>query len=165
MLVRGFDPIARPDARIVVLGSMPGRASLAAGEYYAHSRNAFWRIAGDLLHFDAAAPYRIRVRALLAARIALWDVLGSCVRQGSLDARIERASEIANDFPRFFRSHGKIARVFFNGAMAEASFRRHVAGDKGVAALRLTRLPSTSPANAAIPYAGKLAAWRAILSS
>src|SRR5512147_1506757 len=122
--IRSFAPIAAPDARVLVLGSMPGRASLDAGQYYAHPRNAFWRIASDLLRFDPGASYAVRKKALTSARIALWDVLHSCVREGSLDARIEE--EAANDFDRFFRSHPAISHVFFNGAKAEASFRRHV---------------------------------------
>ncbi len=142
---------------------MPGRASLAAGEYYAHPRNAFWRIAGELLAFDPSAPYRARVRALKAARIAVWDVLHSCVRRGSLDTMIENDTEIANDFQAFFRAHGKITHVFFNGAKAEASFGRHVSGRTGAVAFRYSRLPSTSPANASISHARKLRAWRAIL--
>ena len=142
---------------------MPGRASLAAGQYYAHARNAFWRISAELLRFDADAPYKARVQALRFARIAVWDVLQSCVRQGSLDARIERDTEIANDFRKFFRAHGKITHVFFNGAKAEASFRRHVAKQMYATPIRFTRLPSTSPANASVSYARKIEAWRAIL--
>jgi TDG/mug DNA glycosylase family protein len=161
--VRSFKPIADRNAEVLILGSMPGRASLAAGEYYAHAYNAFWRIAGELLKFEAAAPYRARVQALKSARIAVWDVLHSCVRQGSLDTRIERDTEIANDFEKFFRAHGKITHVFFNGAKAEASFKRHVSRENGAAAIQFTRLPSTSPANASISYSGKLHAWRAIL--
>jgi TDG/mug DNA glycosylase family protein len=161
--VRSFRPIADGNAETLILGSMPGRASLAAGEYYAHARNAFWRIAGELLAFDPSAPYRARVRALKAARIAVWDVLHSCVRRGSLDTMIENDTEIANDFQAFFRAHGKITHVFFNGAKAEASFRRHVCGRTGAVALRYARLPSTSPANASISHARKLRAWRAIL--
>jgi hypoxanthine-DNA glycosylase len=163
--VRSFRPIAARNAKILVLGSMPGRASLAAGQYYAHRQNAFWRIVGRLLGIDPASPYPARVRALRASRIALWDVLHSCVRPGSLDSSIEQ--ETANDFKAFFRRHPGIAQVFFNGAKAEASFRRHV-----LPAIERTlrdrviscyRLPSTSPAHASIPYARKLRAWRAIL--
>ena len=144
---------------------MPGRASLAAGQYYAHRQNAFWKIVCSLLGTDPASPYRARVRALHASRIALWDVLHSCVRPGSLDSSIEE--ETANDFNAFFRRHPGIAHVFFNGAKAEASFRRHV-----LPAIERTlrdrvisyhRLPSTSPAHASIPYARKRRAWRAIL--
>ena len=139
---------------------MPGRASLAASQYYAHRQNAFWRIVCSLLGLDPASPYQARVRALRASHIAVWDVLHSCVRPGSLDSSIEQ--ETANDFKAFFRRHPGIAQVFFNGAKAEASFRRHVlpAIERR---LHYARLPSTSPAHASIPYARKLNAWRAIL--
>jgi TDG/mug DNA glycosylase family protein len=160
--IRSFAPIAAPDARVLVLGSMPGRASLDAGRYYAHRQNAFWRILGALLGFEPSAPYAARARALKAARIALWDVLHSCERAGSLDSSIE--AEIANDFERFFRAHPRLTHVFFNGAKAEASYRRHVLPGLG-ARLRYARLPSTSPAHAALPYPRKLAAWRVILGA
>jgi len=158
--IRSFPPIAARDARVLVLGSMPGRRSLEARQYYAHRQNAFWKILGRLLGFEPSAPYAARARALKDARIALWDVLHSCVREGSLDASIE--AEIANDFARFFRAHPRLSHVFFNGAKAEASFRRHVPPGAG-AALRYRRLPSTSPAHASLSFARKLAAWRAIL--
>ena len=161
--VRSFAPIADRNARVLILGSMPGRASLQAGQYYAHRRNAFWRIVAELLDIDPGAPYRARARALRSAGIALWDVLHSCVRRGSLDTMIERDTETANDFRAFLRDHPKITRVFFNGAKAESSFRRHVSREIGRIPLRFSRLPSTSPANASVPFARKRAAWRAIL--
>lgn len=141
---------------------MPGRASLNAGQYYAHPQNAFWRITSELLRIDPGASYAVRKKALIAARVALWDVLHSCERLGSLDSSIE--AEIANDFERFFRAHPRLTHVFFNGAKAEASFRRHVLPGLG-ARLRYARLPSTSPAHAALPYRRKLAAWRVILGA
>ena len=167
MRVRSFAPIAGRGARILILGSMPGAASLKANRYYAHPHNAFWRITGALLGFDAAAPYAARRKALVAAGIAVWDVLQSCVRPGSLDARIVQDSEIANDFRAFLHTHPGITHVFFNGAKAEASFRRHVLPLLAVTKtpLRYTRLPSTSPAHAAMPFRRKLAAWRAILKT
>lgn len=158
--LRSFAPIAAGDARVLILGSMPGRRSLEARQYYAHRQNAFWRILGQLLGFEASAPYGARVRALKAAHIALWDVLHSCVREGSLDTKIE--DEAANDFRAFFRSHRAITHVFFNGTKAEASYRRHVLGAIDLP-LRYRRLPSTSPAHASLPFPHKLAAWRAIL--
>jgi len=161
--IRSFPPIAGRNARVLVLGSMPGRASLAARRYYAHPHNAFWRIVGELLGLDPAAPYQARVRALKAARIALWDVLHSCVREGSLDARIEE--ELANDFAAFFRRHPGITKVVFNGAKAEASYRRHVLPALGATRLRYSRLPSTSPAHAGMTYARKRRAWRTVLKS
>lgn len=159
--LRGFPPIARADATVLILGSMPSRVSLAAGEYYAHERNLFWPIMGRLLGFDPAAPYPERKRALLAARIALWDVLRSCVREGSLDADIRQ--EEVNDFAAFFRRHRRIRRVFFNGGMAAACYRRHVLPQVSGLGLDCRRLPSTSPAHASRPFADKLAAWRAAL--
>jgi hypoxanthine-DNA glycosylase len=161
--VRSFAPIAGRNARVLILGSMPGRASLEAGQYYAHRHNAFWRIASERLGFDPGAPYAIRVKALKSARIAVWDVLHSCVRQGSLDTMIENDSEIANDFRAFFRTHRGITHVFFNGAKAEVSFKRHVSKEIDSGPIRFARLPSTSPANASVPLARKLEAWRAIL--
>jgi hypoxanthine-DNA glycosylase len=158
--VRSFPPVARRDAEVLILGSMPGAASLAANQYYAHPRNAFWRIMGSVLGFDPAAPYAVRVNALKTARIALWDVLRSCVRPGSLDAMI--ADEEPNDFAAFFRAHRRIARVYFNGAKAEASFRRHVLPALDARGIAFARLPSTSPAHAALSLARKTAAWRRV---
>ncbi|MFA7267908.1 MAG: DNA-deoxyinosine glycosylase [Sterolibacterium sp.] len=160
--LRSFAPIADKRAEILILGSMPGSASLAAGQYYAHAQNAFWRIMAELLQLDAGADYASRVHALKAARIALWDVLHSCRREGSLDARIESATQVANDFRTFFRSHRKISQVFFNGATAETCFKRLVLPTLDNPALRFTRLPSTSPAHATLSYAQKLGAWRVI---
>ena len=158
--IRSFAPVAARNAKVLILGSIPGRASLAAGQYYAHRQNAFWGIVCRLLAIDPASPYPARIRALRTSRIALWDVLNSCVRPGSLDSRIER--ETANDFTAFFRRHPDIAHVFFNGAKAEASFRRHVLSSVQ-RPLRYARLPSTSPAHASAPFERKLEAWRAIL--
>jgi hypoxanthine-DNA glycosylase len=162
--VRSFRPIEDGKAEILVLGSMPGRASLAAGQYYAHPQNAFWRIASELLRFDRACPYEERARALRTARIALWDVLHSCTREGSLDAKIRNDTQVVNDFREFFRTHKRITHVFFNGAKAEATFRRHVLPGIGGRSLSYRRLPSTSPANASVSLARKLRAWRAILN-
>ena len=122
--IHSFSPIAHTSARILILGSMPGRASLAAHQYYAHPQNSFWRIMAQLLQTDADASYEKRVELLKTARIAVWDVLQSCIREGSLDAKIERDTQIANDFRSFFRAHSQITHVFFNGAKAEACFRQ-----------------------------------------
>lgn len=161
--IHSFEPIEDRNAEVLILGSMPGTRSLTAGQYYAHPHNVFWRILAELLHFDAASSYEARVRALKSTRIALWDVLHSCVRAGSLDAMIENDTQTANDFRRFFGGHRKIRNVFFNGAKAEASYRRHVLRAIGPGTIGYSRLPSTSPANASMSYAHKLRAWRAIL--
>ncbi len=164
MLIHGFAPIADQDAEILILGSMPGRASLAAGQYYAHPRNAFWPIMAELLHWEAGAGYAEKTQALKAAKIALWDVLHACVRAGSLDARIESERLAVNDFPGFFRAHPKIRRVFCNGEKAASCYQRHVSRQLD-REIPWTRLPSTSPANAAMPFARKLEAWRAIVEA
>lgn len=160
--VYSFAPIAGKNAETLILGSMPGNASLAAGEYYAHPQNAFWRILCDLLAVDREASYPERIAALKSARIALWDVLQSCLREGSLDANIQAERQYANDFPAFFRQHKNIKRVFFNGGKAEACFRKHVAKGVETGSISFLRLPSTSPAHASLSYAQKLSAWRAI---
>lgn len=159
--LKGFPPIAGRDARVLVLGSMPGVASLAAREYYAHPRNAFWPIAGELLGFDARAPYARRKRALVAAGVALWDVVGSCRRKGSLDAAIDERSIRVNDFAGFLARHPRITRVCFNGRKAADAWRRHVSA-RLPAGRKLDRrlLPSTSPAHAGMSYRRKLASWR-----
>lgn len=162
---RSFPPIAAPDARVLILGSMPGQASLAAGEYYAHPRNAFWPIMAALLGFAPDSPYAERTAALKSAGIALWDVLASCERPGSLDSAIDRESLAINDFVGFFRSHPEIRHVFFNGGTAESIFRKHVPGAANLFALTLARLPSTSPAHAGLSRGAKLDQWRPVLEA
>ncbi|AWV07048.1 DNA-deoxyinosine glycosylase [Marilutibacter maris] len=164
--LRGLAPIVGANARVLVLGSMPGVASLDAGRYYAHARNHFWPFMGELVGASPELPYPERSARLAAAGIALWDVIASCRRQGSLDSAIRDAE--ANDFPAFLAHHTSIGSLLFNGAAAEAAFMRQVEpalARLGLSdGLRYCRLPSTSPANAAQPRAAKLAAWRAALN-
>ncbi len=162
--ISGFPPLARADARLLILGSMPSRESLARQQYYAHPRNAFWPILSGLLGIDAV-DYAERSRQVMARGIAIWDVLHDCVRPGSLDAAIDMRSAVVNDFPTFFRAHPGIRRVFFNGAAAETLYRRRVLPKLPAAAagLPLLRLPSTSPAHAALSREEKAGAWRPIL--
>lgn len=163
--IHSFPPIADAGCHLLILGSMPGEASLAAGQYYAHSRNAFWPVMGELLRFQPAMAYPRRVEALLGAGIALWDVLKSCERSGSLDSAIVPGSLLVNDFPAFFEQHRQIERVAFNGATAEQLFRRHVSHGlpAGLAPRSLVRLPSTSPAHASLSLEEKARRWRALL--
>jgi double-stranded uracil-DNA glycosylase len=161
--VFSFPPIAGADARLLILGSMPGKASLEAKQYYAHPRNLFWTILGELVGAYPAVDYADRTRVLTANGIALWDVLKSCRRSGSLDADIDKSTMVANDFAAFFAAQPNIKRVFFNGATAEHAFRRHVMPTVKAETLLLRRLPSTSPAHAALSYHQKLESWRVIL--
>lgn len=160
---KSFAPIEDTAATVLILGSMPGKASLAASEYYAHPRNLFWPIMGELIGAHPCLSYEGRLRILKSSGIALWDVMESCIRNGSLDSDIEEASVIPNDFDSFFLRHPNIASVFFNGVKAEQSFRRHVQPSLESQPLQYRRLPSTSPANAGTPYEKKLEAWRAVI--
>ena len=163
--IYSFPPVENADAEVLILGSMPGLASLAAGQYYAHQRNAFWRIMAELLGFPPdTLPYPDRLRALRSAHIALWDVLHACERSGSLDANIVAATRIPNDFAAFFGTHHKIRHVYFNGGGAELSFRQLVLPFIPCPTDSFTRLPSTSPANAMMTFVQKLAVWRVVVN-
>lgn len=161
--IASFLPIASRNARILILGSMPGEASLQAGQYYAHPRNQFWRLLGELLGFDPNGNYDHKTKSLMDAKIALWDVLKSCRRLGSLDANIEAQSVVFNDFVPFFECHALISHVFFNGIKAEQLFTRQPEYQSHFKGLHLLRLPSTSPAHALLDYEQKREQWRALL--
>ena len=160
-IAHSFPPLASHAARVLILGSLPGQASLDAQQYYAYPRNAFWRIMADLLGFDAALPYTQRCEALIVARVAVWDVMQSCVRPGSLDSAIVESTIVPNDFTAFLDQHPKIREVCFNGAKAESSFKKHVMSELGPAVSRLAylRLPSTSPVHASLSFDAKRDAW------
>lgn len=159
---RSFPPIEPAQARVLILGSLPGQASLAAQAYYAHPRNAFWPILCALLDCPTAWPYADRVQALRDAGIALWDVLAGAERAGSLDADIVTATMQINDIAGLLARHPTLGLVACNGTAAHDLFRRQVLPGLGKRAESLTvlRLPSTSPAHAARPFADKLATWR-----
>ncbi len=157
----GFPPIARPDARLLILGSLPGRRSIAASEYYAHPRNAFWPIMREL--YGIRGDYASRCDGLRRAGIALWDVLAASVRPGSLDSSIVKKRSETNDFVKFFDEHPAVQRVAFNGRTAEALFCREVLPTLGVAHLELIPLPSTSPAHAAMTPDKKGEIWGSML--
>ena len=158
--VSSFPPLSGPRARVLVLGSMPGKASLAAQQYYAHPRNAFWPIIEAVLGIGRDQPYALRCRQLVARDIAVWDVLQSCYRPGSLDADIDPASIMANDFVAFFSGHPRIRRICFNGATAQQVFRRQVLPSLPADHLPdMIRLPSTSPAHAGMRLEQKITEW------
>ena len=160
MTVHSFPPVAAADARVLILGSMPGTASLAAGEYYAHPRNLFWPILGELVGARRVLPYAERLQIVRTAGIALWETLASCVRPGSLDSAIAPDSIVVNDFAGFYAAHPQLRRVCFNGAAAADIYRRRVLPTLPPHDIDYVRLPSTSPAHAALSFEHKLRAWR-----
>jgi TDG/mug DNA glycosylase family protein len=164
--VFSFPAIIGTGARVLILGSMPGVASLGASQYYAHARNQFWPLMGELCGATPDLPYAQRLQVLLDHHIALWDVLHSCVRPGSLDASIEHTSAQPNDLVHLLRQADTIGRICCNGGTAHLALKRHfeVPLAQDFPRLQVLRLPSTSPANASWSYARKLNAWRSALN-
>ncbi len=154
--IHSFPPIVDSACRVLVLGTMPGIASLQRVQYYGHERNLFWPIVFSLFGRECPADYAVRTAFLLEQHIALWDVLHSCVRRTSADSDIRNAE--ANPIPELLEAHPTIEAVFCNGQGAAGLYRRHIAGRLNKA-LPMTVLPSTSPAYA-IPAERKLAGWQ-----
>ena len=152
--LRGLPPVIAPDARLLILGSFPGEASLRAGQYYAHPRNQFWPLLSALLGIDfLSEPYPRRLELMTARGLGLWDVYASCRRQGSLDSAIVEAE--LNDFAWVRRHAPGLRLVGHNGGeSARAGRLLSSLGLEGV------RLPSTSPAHASWSFERKRLAWR-----
>lgn len=161
-VARGFPPLCDPHIHTLVLGSLPSRLSLEQNEYYAHPRNAFWRLMADIYGMPEGLSYEDRARALVMKGIGVWDVLASSSRRGSLDADINVRTARANDFERFFLEHPAVGRVYFNGRKAAELFSRLGCGASLSAPHEMTTLPSTSPAFAAMSYPEKLARWKVV---
>ncbi len=157
-MLEGLAPVIAPDARLVVLGSFPGAASLAAQQYYGHPRNNLWRLLSALWGEDLVAlDYPGRLAALRRRRLGLWDVYRGCEREGSLDSAIR--SPVPNDLALLTRLAPGLRAVAHNGA--ESARSRRLTEALGV---DVHALPSTSPANAAWSFERKLAAWRDVFS-
>jgi len=157
-----FAPVVDADTRILILGSLPGDASLAAAQYYAHPRNQFWPILSALWGLEGAQalhalPYAERLPVVQARGLAIWDVYAGCVREGSLDSAIE-AGEL-NDLAGLIQQVPTLRAIAHNGGESARHMRVTQAHP-----LRLIRLPSTSPANASFSYARRLADWRQIVA-
>ena len=150
----GLPPVAREDARLFILGSLPGDASLAAARYYAHPRNSVWRLLGRVIGEDLnSLDYANRIERLQANRIGLWDVVAYASRQGSLDQAIRGAGH--NPLADYFSGFPCLEAVAFNGSTAAAAGRKLLAGIHG---FLLIDLPSSSPANTR-PFEEKARAW------
>jgi hypoxanthine-DNA glycosylase len=154
LVKRGLAPIASRDARLIILGSLPGDASLAAKRYYAHPTNQFWRLLGPAIGRDLATlTYAGRLGALASARVGLWDVIESATRRGSLDQSIRTAA--ANPLAEWLGGFPDLRAVAFNGQAAARSARRVLEPIDGIA---LIDLPSSSAAHT-MAFADKAAAW------
>ena len=156
--VCAFPPIVGREPHTLILGTMPGGKSLLHQQYYAHPQNQFWRLMGDLYGAGRDLPYDRRLIRLKEQGIAVWDVLSSCKREGSMDADI--TEPVVNDFPAFFRQYPTIRRVIFDSLTAENLYRRHIVPPPP---LVYSRVPSPSPAYARLRYEEKLALWRDVL--
>jgi len=174
--VQSFKPISKPDARVLVLGSMPGVASLDEQAYYAHPRNALWPIMiacfteTRIDDVDLATwPYQQRLELLTRNRVALWDVLAECIRPGSLDSAIDQKSVKVNPITEFLDQHNEVERIVFNGKAAHDMFKRHIRKPKDSTwpkyNVDLITMPSTSPAMATLSLPQKHAAWQSVLGS
>ena len=159
-----FAPLSLPTAQLLILGSYPGVTSLEKQEYYAHPRNVFWNIMAEIVGFESTLMYREKASILTQAGIALWDVLFSCERSGSLDSKIESSSITINDFKTFLIHHPLIRVIVFNGTRAEQEFKKRVVPETAdlLSSKQLLRMPSTSPAMASLSYRKKLQSWKAI---
>jgi len=163
MKVQSFAPVTDRHATRLILGTMPGLASLKACEYYAHPRNAFWDVVEGAIGIPRSLGYLERISLLRAKGVALWDVLQACTRTTSLDSDIVPGTMVANDIASLLSTSPLIREIYFNGAKAEAIFLKHIAPSLGAQRSILhRRLPSTSPANARMGIKDKVAAWSVI---
>ena len=152
-----FSPIVAPNSRVLILGSLPGEASLAASRYYAHPQNQFWRLIGAVIGRDIASlDYDARLAALIAAQIGLWDTVASALRTGSLDGALREVEQAA--LPALVSTLPALRAIGFNGATAAKIGRKAL----GKTALTLIDLPSSSPAHAVMSFAQKAEQWKSL---
>lgn len=158
MICKSFDPVFAPDAKVMIVGSMPSVKSLADAQYYAHPRNAFWPILFDIFGQMPHNDYIRKMDLIRDKRLALWDAAACCYREGSLDSNMRDI--VYNDFGRLYAQCPGIHTVLCNGGTAHTLFMKSgFAGDR-----RVIRMPSTSPAYT-MPYEKKLSVWKETLLS
>jgi len=157
MIVKSFPPIVNIKAKILILGSMPGKTSLEKNEYYGYKHNVFWKIMFDLFQTPFSDEYKVKKELLLQNKIALWDTLKYCNREGSLDSDIKNVG--VNEFNIFLSKYKGIKDIFFNGKASFDYFKKYVGYKDGY---NYYLLPSTSPANARIKFEEKFNKWKFI---
>lgn len=162
--VLSFPPIASGHPKILILGSAPGMESIKLNQYYGNKRNSFWKIMGEIFSFDHNLSYSDRKDYLIKSNVAVWDVIDSCSRVGSLDGNIKSIQ--INDFSSFLSEHQSIEKIFFNGSLPEKEYTKRVIPTLPIEFQDITylKLPSTSSAMAALRYEEKLERWKVILS-
>lgn len=158
--VQSFGHISAPDAKILILGTMPGQESLRTNQYYANPRNQFWPIMLGCFNQHKLFDYEDKVKLLTSNKVALWDVLKICEREGSLDNAI--SNETPNDFRTFFHNHPHIKCILFNGADARSYYEKYVSIGKDI---QFYTMPSTSPTNTRYTKEQKLKVWKDVLDS
>lgn len=156
--ISSFKPIIDKNSRIIILGSIPSVKSLEYNEYYGNSRNQFWKLIYSIFNEEVENEYSKRIKFILRHKIALWDVISDCFREGSLDTSIKNAT--VNDFDTLFKTYPNIQYIFFNGSKAENLFVKNI-DDKLIDGKHLFRLPSSSPART-IPFEEKIKYWKKI---
>jgi len=162
MHLDGLPPIINNDSRVLILGSMPSEISLEKNQYYANPRNQFWRLIYSIFDEEPDQKYEEKLDFLRSQRVAIWDIIKECSREGSLDSAIE--DEQPNDFNDLLKRYPDVRLVVFNGGMAEKSFWGKVHLDDEIKSrIKFIRVSSSSPANA-IKFETKREEWKVIRS-
>ena len=160
----GFPPAYRHDAKLLILGSLPGKRSIAQSQYYGHPRNIFWQILSSYIGIAADADYANRLQAALDNKIALWDVMASAQRPGSLDSSIDKSSVLVNPITELIATLPQLSTIILNGGAAMRYFKQagfdELCRSLGVA---VEHLPSTSPAHAALSFEMKSVQWQQVI--
>ena len=165
-VLTGFNCVADEHSEILILGSMPGAISIKQQQYYAHPRNAFWKIMEALYEIPVDYEYEARIELLRQNGVALWDVVHQCIRPGSLDTNIQLKSVQVNDFTALFKFSPAISKVYFNGGKSAELFKKKAlpAISDAMKTLEYLQLPSTSPANARLSFQQKLNEWQQLIA-
>jgi double-stranded uracil-DNA glycosylase len=161
--VQSFAPLIGTQPRVLILGSMPGVKSLQDQQYYAHPRNAFWPILGELFSVQWSHDYQQKINQIQQLPLILWDVLQSCQREGSLDSDIKSDQLQGNSIDQLLLSYPTLSFIAFNGGTAEKLFRKLILPRiDNAEPYTMLRLPSTSPAHASKSFQQKLSEWSVI---
>jgi len=161
--IKSFDLKCGKHSKVLVLGSIPGVASLDAVQYYAHPRNAFWRIMADYFNFDVEESYDLRISHIVEQGVALWDVLRQCERNGSLDSAIKNETIVPNELEAWLSHEPSVRAILLNGGKAAQVFKKHFPQLMQREDLNVVALPSTSPAYAAMHFDEKKHQWHQVL--